>query len=178
MIDLLRRLSERERVLVIAAALFISGSILYGFIVDPLLASQRRYEDLARREREDLARFRMLAMDYRKMDSSMKSLENRVSAGTSGTSLLAAMEAEARKLGLGNRIASMKPTSSDLDSGMVETSVEMRIEKVNLGEVVELLGAIEGGTLTARTGRLRMKTRFDDPQLLDVTLLVTALETR
>jgi len=178
MTELLRRLSARERGLVIGAALFITAALVYGLVVDPLVASQRRYRSMATRKREDLARFQMLATDYRKMDSSLKYLENMVSAGKSGTSLLAAMEAEARKLGLASRITSMKPSSNELDSGMVETSVDMRIEKVNLREFVGFLKAIEGSTLMARTGRLRIKTRFDDPQLLDATVLVTALETR
>jgi general secretion pathway protein M len=178
MIDLLRRLSPRERGLVIGAALFITMALVYGLIVDPLITSQSRYHSMALRKRDDLARFRMLAMDYRKMDSSLKYLENKVSAEKSGTSLLATMEAEARKLGLSERIASMKPFTNDLDSGMVETSVEMRLEKVNLRELVELLKTIENSALMARTGRLRIKTRFDDPQLLDTTVLVTALETR
>jgi general secretion pathway protein M len=88
------------------------------------------------------------------------------------------MEGVARKLGLADRIASMKPFSSDLDSGMVEASVEMRMEKVDLGELTGFLKAVEESGLMARTARLRVKTRFDDPQLLDATVQVTALETR
>ena len=92
--------------------------------------------------------------------------------------LLAAMESNARKLGLADRIASMKPFTSELELGLVQSSVEMRVEKVDLKGLVEFIEAIETGPNMALTTRLRIKARFDDPALLDTTLLVTTLETR
>jgi general secretion pathway protein M len=178
MTDLLRRLSTREKALVIGAVLFVSAALLYGLVLDPLAARERRYRSMLLSKREDLAQFRKLAADYRAMESSLRDLEGMVSNRTTGTSLLAAMEAEARKLGLAEKITSMKPFSNVLDSGMVESSVDMRIEKVDLKGLVELLKGVENGGLLARTARLRVKTRFDDPQLLDATVLVTTLEAR
>jgi len=178
MTDLLRRLSPRERGLVLGAVLFIGGTLIYGVIMSPLVSSQRRYQGMVTRQRENLMQFRELAKEYRATESSLKNLEKALSGRESGTSLLAAMEREARKLGLADRIASMKPFSYDLDSGMVESSVEMKIEKIDLGELTGFLKTVEESGLMARTGRLRVKTRFDDPQLLDATMLVTALEGR
>ena len=97
---------------------------------------------------------------------------------TSGMSLLAVMESNARKLGLADRIASMKPFTSELESGIVQSSVEMRVEKVDLKGLVNFLKAVETGPNMAVTTRMRIKTRFDDPSLLDTTLLVSTLETR
>ncbi len=178
MTDLLRRLSPRERGLVLGAVLFIGGTLIYGLIVSPLISSQRRYQSMAARQREKLVEFREMAKEYRATESSLTNLERSLSDRKSGTSLLAAMEGVARKFGLADRIASMKPFSNDLDSGMVEASVEMRIEKIDLGELTGFLKAVEGNALMARTARLRVKTRFDDPQLLDATVQVTALETK
>jgi general secretion pathway protein M len=178
MVDFLRRLSPRERVLLVGAVLFIGGTLIYGLIVSPLVSSQRRYHDMAVRQKENLARFREMAVEYRTTESSLKDMEKALSERQAGVSLLASMEGVARKLGLADRIASMKPFSSDLDSGMVEASVEMRMEKVDLGELTGFLKAVEESGLMARTARLRVKTRFDDPQLLDATVQVTALETR
>jgi hypothetical protein len=72
----------------------------------------------------------------------------------------------------------MKPFTSELELGLVQSSVEMRVEKVDLKGLVEFIEAIETGPNMALTTRLRIKARFDDPALLDTTLLVTTLETR
>lgn len=176
--EMLRRMSPRERVLVATAAIFISCALVYGLVVDPLVSKQRDYRTRIQSKLDSLVQFRTLAAQYREMESSLKDLEQKVSAGQSGSSLLAAMEADARKLGLADRIASMKPFTNELDSGMVRTSVEMRIEKVNLRELVGFLETIEKSGTMVRTGRLRIKSRFDDPELLDATILVSALEAK
>jgi len=72
----------------------------------------------------------------------------------------------------------MKPFTTELESGMVQSSVEMRVEKIDLNGLVRFIEAIETGPHMASTTRLRIKTRFDDPALLDTTLLVTTLENR
>lgn len=178
MTDLMNRLSPRERILVIAAFIFISCALVYGLVIDPLVSKQRDYQTRIVSKLDDLAEFRMLAAQFREMEFSLKDLEKKVAAGKSGSSLLSSMEADARKLGLADRIASMKPFTSELDSGMVQTSVEMRIEKVNLRELVGFLETVEKSGTMVRTGRLRIKSRFDDPELLDATILVSALEAR
>jgi type II secretory pathway component PulM len=178
MTELLQRLSPRERVLVLVAFLFISSALVYGLVVDPLMSRQQHYRTMIKSTLDDLVEFRILTAQYLETESSLKDLERRVSTGKSGSSLLAAMEADARKLGLADRIASMKPFSNDLDSGMVQTSVEIRIEKINLRELVEFIEAVEKSGTMVKTGRLRVKTRFDDPEFLDATFLITALEVR
>jgi hypothetical protein len=105
-------------------------------------------------------------------------MEKKIASGSSDMSLLATMESTARKLGLADKIASMKPFTSELELGLVQSSVEMRVEKVDLKGLVQFIEAIETGPSMAVTTRLRIKTRFDDPALLDTTLLVTTLETR
>ena len=178
MIDFLRKLSPRERILLVVASLFVGGSLLFGVIVSPLLSSQDRYEDLASRQRKNLDQFRELAQEYHATEAALVEMEHNLARRNTDTSLLAAMEAEARNLGLADKIASMKPLSRELESGIVEASVELKIEKIDLGELTGFLEAVEGSDLMARTARLRVKARFDDPQLLDATVLVTALETQ
>lgn len=176
MFEFFRKLSPREKVLTLAASVFVGGALLFGAVISPLLSSQVRYQNLAERQRGNLQQFRELAAEYVALERSLEEIEVSLASKRTGTSLLAAMEGEARKLGLADKITSMKPLSRDLESGMLETSVELKIEKINLGEITGFLKAVEGTDLMARTTRVRLKTRFDDPQLLDATILVMALE--
>jgi len=172
------QLSARERWLVLGAAVFVGSALFFAIIVNPAMEKKQRYLRMAQDKRQDLIQFGEFASQYRSLQSSLAEMERKVAAGSSDMSLLAAMESSARKLGLADRIASMKPFTSELESGMVQSSVEMRMEKVDLKGLVQFIEAIETGPSMAVTGRLRIKTRFDDPALLDITLLVTKLETR
>jgi general secretion pathway protein M len=178
MTDLLRRMSPRERWLVTGAALFVGVAVLYGFVIQPLVDNGRRYESMALRKQDELTRFRALTDQYRERESALQLLEERARAGGSEGSLLAVMESEAKKLGLADKIASMKPFTTELESGVVQSSVEMRVEKVDLKGLVDLLEKLEKGKQSAVTSRLRIKTRFDDPTLLDATVMVSTLEAR
>lgn len=178
MMAFLSRLSSRERWLVLGAAVFVGLVLIFALIVNPFMDKRQRYVRMAREKRQDLAQFQQFASEYRSLQLSIKQLQERVTSGESDMSLLAAMESNARKLGLAEKIASMKPFTTELESGMVQSSVEMRVEKVDLKGLVEFIESVETGPNMAMTTRLRIKTRFDDPALLDSTILVTTLEAR
>ena len=178
MMTLLSKLSVRERWLVLGAAGFLGVVLVFSLIVNPLMSNQQKYARMAQDKRLDLKQFNELASEYLTLKSSLEEIQSRVTSKTSNMSLLAAMEGTARKLGLADRIASMKPFTSELESGIVQSSVEMRVEKIDLKGLVQLVEAIETGPEMAVTTRMRIKTRFDDPELLDTTLLVTTVETR
>ncbi len=172
------KLSARERWLVFGAAVFVASALLFAVIVNPAMEKKQRYVRMAQDKRQDLVQFDKFATEYRSLQSSLAELKRKVASSSSDMSLLAAMESSARKLGLADKIASMKPFTSELESGMVQSSVEMRVEKIDLKGLVQFIEAIEGGPHMAVTTRLRIKARFDDPALLDTTLVVTTLETR
>ena len=173
---LFSKLSDRERWLALGAALFVGSALIFGLIVNPALEKRQRYLRMAQDKRQELAQFNEYALEYRSLQSSLVDMEKMVASRSSDMSLLAAVEGNARKLGLADRIASMKPFTTELETGMVQSSVEMRVEKIDLKGLVQFLKAIETGPHRATTTRLRIKTRFDDPALLDTTLLVTTLE--
>jgi hypothetical protein len=178
MMDLFSKLSDRERWLALGAALFVGSALIFGLVINPAVEKKQRFERMAKDKRQDMAKFYELASEYRSLQASLVDLERKVASRSWEMSLLAAMESNARKLGLADRIASMKPFTSELESGMVQSSVEMRVEKIDLKGLVQFIEAIETGPHMALTTRLRIKTRFDDAALLDTTLLVTTLETR
>lgn len=176
--DLFSKLSDRERWLALGAALFVGSALIFGVIVNPAMEKRQRYLRMAQDKRQELAQFNEYASEYRSLQSSLVDMEKMVASRSSDMSLLAAMEGNARKLGLADRIASMKPFITELETGMVQSNVEMRVEKIDLKGLVQFIEAIETGPHRAKTTRLRVKTRFDDPALLDTTLLVTTLEAR
>lgn len=178
MLAFLQRLSAREKVLVSGTAIFVAVALLYGLFLGPVMESRARWRSMADRKAEELEHFRNLSLRYQDLDSNLADYERRITASGTGTSLLARLEAVARRLGLQERITSMKPATAQLDSGIAEMSVELKMEKMDLKGLVDFLAEVEREEEGVKTGRLRIKKRFDDPQLLDVTLTVSALEGR
>jgi len=176
--NLLVKMSSRERNLVLGALIFVTLSVLYALVFSPLAERGNMWQRKTANVKKEYAEFLKLRVEYVEIKAALSRLQANITSGGSDDSLLARMEATARSLGLQDRITSMKPFSTDHDSGIKESSVEIRMEKLDLKGVVDLLEKVENSESNTRVGRLRVKTRFDDPSLVDVTILVSALESR
>ncbi len=176
MVDLLHRLTGRERAaLIIVIPLFIAA-LIYTLIMVPVWEQKTRFNSMAQRKKVELVTFRELASRFQDLENSMSGMETNIKKRTGSFSILGMLEREARELGIQDRIASMKPMNSQLDQRIRESSVEIRFEKLDLVRTVEFLKKIEGSKDLVVIKRLRIKSRFDDPQFLDVTLLASTLE--
>jgi general secretion pathway protein M len=163
---------------VLLGGTFVLSLLLYGLVLAPALEKRDRWISMAERKKQELSRFEDLSARYQNLEGTIGAMERELGSRKRGFSLLAQLEAGARRLGLQDNIASMKPFKNQMDSGIEESSVEIRLEKLDLGGggLVKFLQEVEGEESLVRTRRLRIKSRFDDPQLLDVTLLVSTLE--
>ncbi|TNF46941.1 hypothetical protein EP232_04050 [bacterium] len=176
MFEFFHRLTARERMSVLLGGFFVLSLLLYALVLAPALEKRDRWISMAERKKQELSRFEDLSTRYRNLEWTIEAMERELGSRQGGFSLLAQLEAGARRLGLQDNIASMKPFKSQLDSGIEESSVEIRLEKLDLGGLVKFLQEVEGDKGLVRTRRLRIKSRFDDPQLLDVTMLISTLE--
>lgn len=173
---LIDRMSGREKAVTGAAAVVILLTMAWGLLLSPLADKADNMRRRAARVEEKYNRFQSAHRHYLDLKASMADIEGRLAAGDSDTSLLARVEGGARRLGLSEKITSMKPFTSELDSGIVESAVEIRLEKMDLGGLVRFLEEVEKNGSGTRAGRIRIKSRFDDPQLMDVTVRVSVLE--
>ncbi len=173
--DFLSRLSARERALILSAAGFFVLVIVARFLLLPAWDEGGRLRIAAARKRVEAAQFDILVARYRELSSSASRAESVLEEG-GGASLLTQVETTARDAGVKDRIASMKPQRTELESRMWESSVEVRVERITLKDAVELLRRLQSSPRPVRVKRLALKTRFDDPRLLDGTFTVAALE--
>ena len=68
-------------------------------------------------------------------------------------------------------INSREPVAGELYD---ELSVDVKIQKIALDKVLDVVYRLQSGDTFLRISRFRMATRFDDPNLLDVTFRVSA----
>ena len=67
----------------------------------------------------------------------------------------------------------MKPKKIPLNESYDENLVEVQMENISLTELVDFIHKIESSGHLLKVKRLRVKTRYDDRNLLNVTLQVT-----
>jgi general secretion pathway protein M len=174
LLDLLERLSPRERLLLGAAALATAAILVW--LLGATLADRRAglAAQIAGSER-DLDAMVALRDRYLRLRTENDEVQRRLATLGTDFSLFAHLEGIARDTVTRERITAMNPSTRTLTDGMQEDSVEMRLAGVSLRELVGLLYRVEKGDAPLLVSRLRMKKRFDTPALFDATLVVARL---
>lgn len=167
-----RLMSKRERTLVLAGGIVIGLSLLFVLIVDPLLDTLDRLERQEVRKQKDLAELAMLGQAYlAKQDRLVKS-ESRMPGADSHFSLLTFLEEAATTANVRERITGMQPQTQSLAQGYEETAVDLRLESIQLPDLLTLLVAIDQAPYDLHVRHLQIRPKFDNPVNIDATVRV------
>ncbi len=173
--ELWEQRSPREKLFLSLAALLI-GYVLVtspaGWLKERLATLDRKTEQ----RRNDLKEAVRLAGEHDRLSARLNRLQAKSPGGGATPSLLSFLENVSTRVGTRQRIVSMKPQAQTTPEGVRESSVDVRIENVDLGELVGMLALIEDSPEMLQIPRLRIKTRYNDPQRLDASFTVSALE--
>lgn len=165
-------MSKREQKLVLIGGIVLGLSLIFVLIVDPLLDTLDRLERQAVRKQKDLSELALLSQDYRTKRDRLAKIERRMPTQDQHFSLLTFMEEAATTAHVRERITSMQPQVQTLAQGYEETAVDLRLEGVQLPDVLALLVAIDQAPYDLHVRHLQMRPKFDNPVNMDATIRV------
>lgn len=165
-------MSTRERRLVLAGGIVVGLSLLFVLIVDPLLEQLDRLDRQAVRKQKDLTELGVMSQDYLTKKERLAKIESRMPARESHFSLLTFMEEAATTANVRERITSMQPQVQTLAQGYEETAVDLRLDGVQLPDILHLLVAIDQAPYDLQVRHLQIRPKFDNPVNLDATIRV------
>lgn len=145
----------------IAVALLAAGGSLYGSY-----GSAKKAVDARKR---DMVTMAALKAEYSAKKASLDALAAR--AAPQGSSPAAALEEVARRTGA--RLASVKPLEEMPSQEYIDKPAEVRLEAIDLNRLVNFIYQAESGPALMVVRELSMKSRFDNPDLLDVTMKIS-----
>lgn len=130
--------------------------------------------DLARKRaaREaDLMELMLLKQRYQGLKKDSERLANRLATVKADDSPGRIME----EAGFKGKPVQIRPLKGDTQGGMQEDQAEVKIDGLTANELVNLLHRLEKGSKPTTLKKLLVKSRFDDPARLDVTLTVALI---
>jgi len=169
------RLAPRERIILAAGLMGAAAMLLWAFGVEPAFTSAREMQAAADRKERSADELATVLADYRRQSARIGDAAAKGTAAKdfSLLSFLEGLSAQARVKG---NIDHMRPTTSDVTSGIREYAVEIKVTNIRLEAMVSLLSAVDRSPYALRVKRLNVKRRFSDPDLLDVTFVVARYE--
>lgn len=166
-------LAPRERVLLGAVGLMVIVTALWFGLVNPVLAMGADTRARVETAEQQLEVVRRLRAEYDEVSGRLQAVEERIASGRRGN-LRTTLESLAQRAAV--KIESMEPQSSPAHTRYRETKVEVGLKQVTLPQTVRYLHEIEATPQALTVKKLRLRTRNDDPSLLDVTFTVSSFE--
>jgi type II secretory pathway component PulM len=171
--DLLANLSPRERILVGSAGAIVVLIVAYALLVAPVLSARSRAEERVAAAEQGITTLARLRAEYEEVNGRLASVEQRIRQGPSGN-IFTTLESLARQSAV--KVDSMEPQAAPAGTAYRETKVQVVLKGVTLAQIVSYLQGIESAQQVLSVKSLRMRTRQDKPELLDVTFTVSSFE--
>jgi len=167
-----QQMSQRERMIVLAGGIVVGLSLLLIIVVDPLLAKLERLERQALRKQKEIKELTILGQEYTTKRERLAEADRRMPTPDSQFSLLTFMEEAATRAGVRDWITGMQPQVQSVAQGYQETAVDLRLEGVQLPELLALLVVIDQAPYKLQVRHLQIRPKFDNPVYLDATIRV------
>jgi len=163
----LGRLSPRERVMVSSAA---AAVVLFVFflVVTGVSRSVGAREKRIETKTEMLSQIGKLTRGYRQAQAERQSLEARLKGPP--IQLMSFVSQTGAQSGV--EVNDLRPGTPSTADGLTEESVEVNLARIDMARLARLVDALERGPGVVKVRRIRISTRNDDPNLVDVTLQV------
>jgi general secretion pathway protein M len=171
--DIWRRFSWREQLVLGWGAVIILGLLLYMIVVDPLLERMAMLDRLIPQKQRELEQLNRMRVEYGRLkgrvDADVRSL------GTDFSLSTFVEKTVLERVGKPH-LAGIKPQPELPFENYQEVAVEVRLEKVQLGQIVSFLSGLEQAPQRLRVKRLEIKSRFNEPDLLDSAITVAVYQ--
>lgn len=172
--ELLKNLSDRERRMLVPAAVVAAFLSLLLFADYPLYKKGKELEKKAADEGNRLKSIISMGQEYVSVRNEVEDIKEKAFKGEGSS--LAGLDSIVTRSGLKKRLSSLKPTTSPVTDGMKKIKAELSLDKVSLPEISRMLAAIESDGHPVPVERISVKATYEDPSLYNATLVVNTVE--
>lgn len=169
------KLSLREKFIVFGGLALVLAAAFWAMVYDPVTAKVSLLDKKLDYERKRYAQLSSMSKKMTSLNAALKVAEKRVDRGDN-FSILSHLEVLANSQGLKAHVVQMKPKAGQNTRHFKESVVEIKMEKVTLPQMTGYLHEVENGREPLRIKDLRIKPRFDNPDLLDANVDIASYQ--
>ena len=171
-----QKLEPRERILVKIAGGLVGVFLIYNLIYLPIVDPSSGLQDKIVQRKQELAQVRRLAANYAQLKSDLANAERHTVPLGKDFSLFSVVEASMTKSVGRQKIGSITPGSDrKLADGFTEYSVQLKLDNVNLTQLVDALYGINSLPMPIGVSTIRIQRRTQDTHSYDVDITCVAL---
>lgn len=161
---------KADRRLLIAGGIAVSV-ILCILLINVSLSSKNDLVNLKAQQKELLS----IKDEFLSLKNRIDTVENKKSL-TKIEGIVQAADEVFMPLGLKRKVKSVKPTGTKDLKETIEEEAEIQVEKVDMNEMVNIFHKIENLPMILSIKKTTIKTSFENPTLLDITMTIALVK--
>ncbi len=169
-----RTLSDRERTVLIVGGVVVAAILLYVGVFESYRGMLTRLDKSIATRTQQLAELEELRGEARALQQQIREAEGKLTE-SGGFSLVKFTEDLAARTAGRGALTYARPQPAATRGELQEESLETRIERLSLEQVLRLLWGIQNAPVPMRVRGLQLNKRFDAPAQLDLTLTISAM---
>lgn len=137
------RMARREKLLISALLVFAGCLLLFHFLFAPLLDSRQRLQKSLSNKRVELQEIRNLQKEYQSLQHQTGNIQERITKRPKTFTLFSFIEQQAAVAKIKEQISYLKPSEIEGDGPLNESRVDMKLQRINLADLVNFLKGLE-----------------------------------
>lgn len=165
--------SMREKMMLLGGGLCCFIVLVYFAMIQPYNSTMEQLDTKIASRSKQLQQVQQLQQQYQRIKGQVAALENRQTSAED-FSLFSFIENRVTRIAQRENLTAMRPLPTIPHENMTEQAVEIKLERVSLGQIMQLLQSIDSAPAPLQVKRLQLKVRFDNPQQLDGSMQISA----
>jgi len=166
------QLAKREKYYITVAVIVIVFALVIQFAIMPFFEKRERYKNNVTVKQNNLQQMALMRQEYLLLQQGSDTMAQRLTKRPENFTLFSFLEMAAGDAGVKDNIKSMKPSASTGKGPFKESLVEMKLERITLGQMVGYLKLIESPENLVSVKRVSIQSNKKETQFLDVILQV------
>jgi len=172
------RMDRREQFMVGGLATGVVLLLIFQFIFSPLLHSKQKLQHSVVKKQIELQKIQELQQQYRNLANQSGDIKNRLSTRPKTFSLFSFIEQQANASGIKQNIEYLKPSEVEGEGPLKESRVDMKIEKINLAELVKFLQGAESTKNVVSVNRISIQEQGKDQGYVNAVIQLVTFHVR
>jgi general secretion pathway protein M len=170
---MIANLSQREKIILLLGALVVLGTLLFLGVIDPYRGAMARLDSQIASRQRQVRQVQAMRDEFLALQGQKAQVDARMTRAKS-FSLFSFVENVTGQVATKENLVYMRPQPASVQEDVREESVEIKLEKIRLDQLIRLLYAIDSADAYLQVKNLRVKTRFDDHSLLDAVMTISS----
>ena len=166
------QLAKREKYLISLAVIVIVLALVIQLGIMPFVEKREQYNNKVTANQKNLQEMVNLRQEYLVLQQGSDILAQRLARRPKSFTLFSFLEKAAGEAGVKENIKSMKPSASTTKGPFKESLVEMKLERITLGQMVGYLKRVEAPDMLVSIKRISIQSNKKETQYLDAILQV------